>query len=191
MDIIYILASISLIAFMLLATYDGFFLHIWKYKLYRHEESFFEHKTHTIRAILFPLIVWSLLLQTTFEFFLFGMILTAIDLVVLGIDAYSEKDSRSFMGGLPKWEYIIHLFTNGFHYAIIALIVGLKLTLVNNEIHYVVSGTHSATFASKLLSIVAENAIPGAILLAILHLFLMFNPTQKIWDNYRSRLTCC
>ena len=176
---------------MLLATYDGFFLHIWKYKLYRHEESLFEHKTHTIRAILFPLIVWSLLLQTTFEFFLFGMILTAIDLVVLGIDAYSEKDSRSFMGGLPKWEYIIHLFTNGFHYAIIVLTVGLKLTLVNNEIHYVVGGTHSVTFASKLLTIVAENAIPGAILLAIIHLFLMFNPTQKIWEDYRSKLTCC
>lgn len=31
------------------------------------------------------------------------------------------KDSRAFMGGLPRWEYIVHLLGNGFHFAAIAV----------------------------------------------------------------------
>ena len=57
MEIIYYLSAIFLVLFMLLATYDGLYLHLWKYELFKREESSFEHKTHTIRAILFPLIV--------------------------------------------------------------------------------------------------------------------------------------
>jgi len=190
MDILYYLISLSLVAFMVLATYDGFFLHLWKYKLYKHDESQFEHKTHTIRAILFPLIVWSLLLNTSFEFFILGIILTFIDLIVLGVDAYSEKDSRRFMGGLPKWEYIVHLFANGFHYAIIALTIGLKLSVVNNSIHYVIAPS-TVTLASKMLTLVAENAIPGAIILAVLHILLSFKRTQDILEGYRLRVICC
>jgi hypothetical protein len=191
MDVIYILTSISLVAFMILATYDGFFLHIWKYKLYKHEESLFEHKAHTIRAILFPLIIWSLLIEDSLNFFILGISLIVIDSIVLAVDAYSEKDSRSFMGGLPRWEYIIHLFANGFHYAIIVLTLSLKLTITNNTIHYVIKEEITTTFASKLLTVVAENAIPGAIILAALHLFLVFSKSQSLWNIWRSKITCC
>lgn len=191
MDAIYILIGISLLLFMILATYDGFYLHLWKYKLYKHDESTFEHKTHTIRAVLFPIIVWSLLLQNSFEFFVFGMILTAIDLLVLGIDAYSEKDSRQFMGGLPKWEYIIHLFANGFHYAIIVLTIALRITFVNDKIVYVIHEPKTISAAFNFLTIVAENAIPGAIVIALLHLLLIFDKTQNYWETYRLKVTCC
>ncbi|MDT0539047.1 hypothetical protein [Croceitalea sp. P059] len=190
MDILYILTSIFLVLFMVLATYDGFYLHLWKYKLYQHNESNFEHKTHTVRAILFPIIVWSLLIENSLEFFVIGMVLTFVDLIVLGFDAYSEKDSRDFMGGLPRWEYIIHLFANGFHYAIIALTIGIKLSIEGNSIYYITAPI-STSLASNILTIVAENAIPGAVILAFLHVFLLFQNTQNIWDSYRNRITCC
>jgi len=129
MEIIYYLTAIFLVLFMLLATYDGLYLHLWKYELFKKEESVFEHKTHTIRAILFPLIVWLLFINKDSFSFYIAISLVIIDLIVLGIDAYSEKESRQFMGGLPKWEYIVHLFSNGFHFAAIALIVGTRISV--------------------------------------------------------------
>ncbi|MDA9775680.1 hypothetical protein N9B59_00620 [Flavobacteriales bacterium] len=63
MDILYYLITACIALFMLLAMYDGIYLHVWKYQLHTIEESYFEHKTHTIRAILFPLIVWLLVIN--------------------------------------------------------------------------------------------------------------------------------
>lgn len=100
MEFLFFLASGCLIFFMVLATYEGFFLHIFKYELFNRQESTFEHKTHAIRAVLFPLIVWLLFInETSFIGFLIGIALVTLDLIVLGIDAHSEKESRSFMGG--------------------------------------------------------------------------------------------
>ena len=46
MEILFLLSMICLIAFMFLATYDGAYLHLWKYELFNRKESEFEHKTH-------------------------------------------------------------------------------------------------------------------------------------------------
>lgn len=108
----FLISTILLTSFAILAVIDGFYLHIFKYQLFNHPESKFEHLTHTIRAILFPLIVYFLFIsqncQTSFSL---GILFVFLDIVVLGIDAYVEKDSRAFMGGLPRWEYILHLCT--------------------------------------------------------------------------------
>ena len=72
MGILFLLSMICLGAFMVLATYDGAYLHLWKFELFNHEESRFEHKTHTIRAILFPPIVWLLFIDTSQVGFLIG-----------------------------------------------------------------------------------------------------------------------
>lgn len=191
MDTINYILSFCLLAFMVLATYDGFILHIWRYKLYQHSESIFEHKTHTVRAILFPLIVWSLLIETEQIFFIIGMALTLIDIIVLAIDAYSEKDSRKFMGGLPRKEYIMHLFANGFHFAIIALALVLKLSIVENGIYYITKPLGDESFSGTLLALVAENAIPGAVVLAIIHVALLFKEPRTLWDVNRNKISCC
>ncbi len=102
MEILFLLSMICLIAFMILATYDGAYLHLWKYELFNRSESLFEHKTHTVRAIFFPIIVWLLFIETNIIGFWIGLTVVVLDLIVLGIDAYSEKESREFMNGLPK-----------------------------------------------------------------------------------------
>lgn len=188
MEIIYYTSSACLIAFMILATYDGLYLHLWKYELFKQEESKFEHKTHTIRAILFPIIVWLLFLNNDPMSFWIGMAFVAADLVVLGMDAYSEKDSRKFMGGLPRWEYIVHLFSNGFHFAAIALVVSIKIF---NFSELAQDGVITSGFSQELFIIVAENTLPGAILLAALHLLLISSKGQKGWLSIRSRVKCC
>ncbi len=175
---------------MVLATYDGFYLHIFKYALFNHEESVFEHKTHTIRAVLFPLIVWALFInEVNFSLFLIGLALVFTDLLVLAIDAYSEKESRSFMGGLPKWEYIIHLFSNAFHFSTITLVLALKIKITNTGLIFVNDFGYSQ--ARGLFTFVSVNIIPGAIILAALHFVLLLKGPQTVWNTYRTKITCC
>jgi len=175
---------------MVLATYDGFYLHIFKYALFKREESVFEHKTHTVRAILFPFIVWFLFVnETSFVGFLIGVALVILDLVVLGIDAYSEQESRSFMGGLPKWEYMVHLFSNAFHFAAIILVLSLKLTITDSTLQFVTG--FAASPAYDLFTFVGINIIPGALILALLHFILLLKKPQALWNAYRYKITCC
>ena len=190
MDILFYLATGCLILFMVLATYDGFYLHIFKYHLFDRTESLFEHKIHTVRAILFPLIVWLLFInESNFTLFLVGIALVVLDMVVLGIDAYHEKESRSFMGGLPKWEYIVHLFANGFHFSAIVLVLAIRIDVSEGALLFV--DTVVTSQAHALFQFIAVNVIPGAILLAILHFILMLEKPKAIWFNYRAKITCC
>ena len=161
MEILFFLSMLCLLAFMILATYDGAFLHLWKYELFNHSESQFEHKTHTVRAILFPLIVWLLFVNTGIVSFWIGLGLVALDLVVLGVDAYSEKDSRSFMNGLPRWEYILHLFANSLHFAAIILIVAAKIEIADSAILYSEAYLKYSSF--ETVQFIAVNVLPGAI----------------------------
>lgn len=190
MDILFVLAIISLVLFMVLATYDGLYLHLFKYALFNRKESRFEHQTHTIRAVLFPLIIWSLFLnETNFTLFLVGLLLVLLDMLVLGVDAHSEKDSRSFMGGLPRWEYIIHLFSNAFHFSTIAIILAMRLKVWEGSLVFVNSPVASNT--RDLFQFVATNVMPGAIALAFLHVILMLEKPKNLWIAYRSKITCC
>ncbi|MGI9551335.1 MAG: hypothetical protein ACR2MT_09055 [Aurantibacter sp.] len=190
MEIQFYLATACLVLFMVLATYDGFYLHIFKYALFNRDESIFEHKTHTARAVLFPLIVWFIMVnETSLSVFLIGIAFVLLDLVVLGIDAYSEKESRSFMGGLPKWEYIVHLFSNAFHFSAIILVLSLKIEIVDSSVVFVNELPPST--AKEIFAFVSINVIPGAIVLALLHFVLMLAKPRKIWNLYRTRITCC
>jgi len=190
MDILFYLATACLVLFMLLATYDGFYLHIWKYRLFDRDESLFEHKTHTVRAILFPLIVWLLFIKETSSIaFGLGTLLVILDIIVLAIDAYHEKESRSFMGGLPTWEYIVHLFANSFHFAAIILVFAIRLDVQDSTLIFV--DHHVASQSYKLFQFVSVNVIPGAIVLALLHFILTLEKPKIIWLNYRSKVTCC
>lgn len=181
MDILYYLSTLCLLLFMVLATYDGFYLHIWKYELFKREDSVFEHKTHTARAILFPLIVWFLFLNTDKISFWISIALIGIDFIVLGIDAYSEKDSRKSIGGLPKWEYILHLFANSFHFAAIFLLLATKVEITETGI--VVTELVTNSSAQQLMELISINMIPGAIVLGIVHLILLFPKGIQIWSN--------
>ena len=185
----FLISTILLLAFALLAIIDGLYLHIFKYQLFNYKESKFEHLTHTIRAILFPLIVYFLFVtQNCLTCFYLGILLVVIDIVVLGIDAYVEKDSRSFMGGLPRWEYMLHLFVNGFHFASIAVFFAIKLTYTENGIEIIEDLSNQKNFG--LFQFVAVNLLPGAMLMALLHVFTSINATKVHWNNIRNKIAC-
>lgn len=190
MEIALLITSILLLAFGVLAVIDGFYLHIFKYQLHTHAESKMEHLSHTVRAVLFPAIVYFLFLSKHSEMgFYIGISLVIVDMIVLVIDAYMEKDSRAFMGGLPRWEYILHLFVNGFHFSPIAVFLAVKLNLSDSGIDIVSDLSNLKNFA--LFEFIAINLIPGAILLAFVHIFIAVKPTAMYWNNLRTKITCC
>lgn len=189
MEFGFIITSILLILFAVLGFYDGFYLHIFKYRLYEHVESKFEHFTHTIRALLFPLILFFLCLGQSLTTISLGIFFVVLDIVVLGIDAYSEKDSRVFMGGLPRWEYILHLFVNGFHFALITTLLVLKLHYTNGE--FILTTQFESVKSYAVFIILVKNILPGAILLSFLHIVVSFKTTMPYWNNLRNRIRCC
>lgn len=190
MEIAFTIAIILLTLFAILGLYDGFYLHIFKFKLYERPESRTEHIMHTIRGVLFPAILYFLYLKNdcTTSFFI-GMTLVLLDIIVLGIDAFVEKDSRVFMGGLPRWEYIVHLFVNGFHFASIAVFLVIKLSFANGLVHFRTDFSSVSNY--PLFIIIVKNLIPGAILMSLLHLMVLFPKTVEPWNRLRARITCC
>lgn len=189
MEIAIIISLLLLIFFVVLALYDGFYLHILKYQLFNQAESKTEHIIHTIRAILFPAILYFLFLkQDSNASFLIGITIVLIDIIVLAADAFLEKDSREFMGGLPRWEYIVHLFVNGFHFSSIAVYLSIKLTFENGKI-MISSITHSST--SELFNTLIVNLLPGAVMMAILHILLCIPKTTNVWNSLTNKISCC
>jgi hypothetical protein len=188
MEIAFIISIVLLIAYSLLALFDGVFLHLYKYRLYEHKESKFEHLTHTIRAILFTGILISLFINIeNNSLFLFGAVLVIADIITLIVDAYVEKDSRTFMGGLPRWEYIIHLLVNGFHFASIAVFLVIKINLDSNGITLVNNFQQVESF--HIFKAIAINLLPGAILISLLHILVYF-PKFNFYFN-KLQLKCC
>lgn len=185
----FITVMITMVLFGILATYDGIYLHIFKYRLYEHPESKFEHLTHTIRAVLFPFMLYYLFLSTTPITFYIGLSFVVFDVLVLGVDAYVEKDSRAFMGGLPRWEYIVHLFVNGFHFASITVFLVLKLDLAQGNI--IVRDDFGAINAYSSFVWLIENLIPGAMMMGLLHIVVAFKTSAMLWNKVRNKMTCC
>ncbi len=169
--------------------YDGFYLHIFRYRLHERAESKFEHLTHTIRSVLFPLILYFLCLGQSLTAISIGILFVVLDVLVLGVDAYVEKDSRVFMGGLPRWEYIIHLFVNGFHFALICTLLVLKLQYMNGE--FIFMNQFENVNSYVVFIFLVKNILPGAIALALLHVLVSFESTVCYWNKLRNRITCC
>ncbi len=189
MEIAFITSIVLLTLFALVAMFDGFYLHLIRYKLYRHAESKTEHLMHSLRALLFPLILTFLYLSASDTSFYIGLALVLLDIVVLGFDAYMEKDSRTFMGGLPRWEYILHLMVNGFHFASIAVFLVIKIRLQTNGVILV----HDLTGLSQyhLFVDIVKQLIPGAVLMGLLHVALLFPEPVRYYDSLLSRFKCC
>jgi len=187
METLYLAALCCFIAFAALAMIDGFYLHIWKYRLYLQKESATEHLMHTLRAVIFPGIVYFFFLQSNNQsLFIVGLLLVGLDVLVLVADAYLEKDSRAFMGGLPRWEYILHLFANSFHFAAIILFLVVKISVTPASLA-IVPTTPSGFFHDTFFWL-ARQILPGSIALALIHIAVMFAPLQELFHRLQH---CC
>ena len=126
----YITASILLIMWSLLGSFDLTYYHDKKYSLHLHSESIREHLYHTVRSICYPIIVFSLFYKNFIGIiFWIGVLAIIIDTIFFILDAFEEKNSRNKWGGLSHGESITHLFSNTIHYCAITTILLSKIYL--------------------------------------------------------------
>ena len=122
-----IAATVCLVVFGILAIVDGAYYHDIKYKLYQDKESILEHIYHTIRAVMFPIMMYCFFAHDLGGLLLIlGVTAAAIDLLTLLFDVKEEGRSRNRYGGLSNGEYMNHVFSNTFHFVAIALILAAK-----------------------------------------------------------------
>lgn len=179
-------SSLILLLFLILSAFDGIYFHLWKFRLQEREESKFEHITHTIRAVLFiPTILFiywiglkGILLWTT-------VAVLAIDLITEIVDVLNERESRMNIGGLPSTEYLVHIMLTTLRVAAIALAFAalpLDAWNIGSEVEFTIP--HLAKF-------ITLQTLPGALVVAGLHIYLIFDPMliSRMEKSIKSK--CC
>jgi hypothetical protein len=169
-------AAIFLVLFSMVAAIDGLYFHLWKYRLYARPESLYEHKLHMARAFLFVPIVYFLFYRNFGGPALWlGVFFIAVDLVIEMLDVLDENKSRAKIGGLSSTEYAIHVFATTLRTACIALALADKPLSA-----WSLSSPIILEQQFPMANFIAFNIIPGNIVTAFLHVWLMR-------DKYRSK----
>jgi len=153
-------ASIALLAFVSLSFVDGIVIHLWRERLHTRPDSRLEHGLHTARAVLFPFILIAFFADPSTR--ALGLAFVAVDQVVEVWDMAVERQSRAYSGGLRSSEYIVH---------------GSLITLRSAAIAFTLLAGPS-TSAPEWLSLarIASFLLPGAAVVAILHVALLVAP---------------
>lgn len=173
----YSLSLFLLVVFALLSAIDGLYFHLWKCRLHARPESRREHLLHTFRSLFFPAIVLTLYAQPSAGFILWvGVGLVVLDAGVEFWDVWIERDSREAWGGLSSAEYLLHVLLT------ILRTASLALNLVARPIEAwywstpgLVAGSNAA-----LADFVTRSILPGAIGVALLHLWLLLPRTPEL-----------
>lgn len=159
----YIIAFTLLILWSLVGSFDVTYYHNKKYSLYLYAESIREHIYHTVRAVCYPIMVFSLFYKN-FVGLLFWVGISAIiiDTIFFILDAFEEKNSRDRWGGLSHGEIITHLVSNTLHYCAITTILLSKIFLPIPDKY------------PTYLSVIAIIFVVGGTITAIQHIWRLY-----------------
>ena len=159
----YITAFILLTLWSLVGSFDAAYYHDKKHSLHLYSSSIKEHFYHTVRAICYPIIIFSLFYKNFDGIILWiGISAIIIDTVFFMLDAFEEKNSREQWGGLSHGEYITHLISNTLHYCAITTILLSKIFLTTPDKY------------PAYLSIIAMVFVIGGIITAIQHTWRLY-----------------
>jgi hypothetical protein len=111
-----------LLVFTTIASVDGFYFHLYKYRLYERPDSRREHLLHTLNGCLFPLTLAPVYLaQAAGGWLWFAVAANVITLAIESLDVFTEKASRASLGGLTSTEYWMHFLMSGLRWGYVAL----------------------------------------------------------------------
>jgi len=106
------LMTIAALVFLIhgiVASIDGVYFHLHKYKLYAYPDTFEEHITHTFRAVMMTLASCLLFIFNVSSCLLWAAVGVMIaDLIIQSWDVLIERRSRVRFGGLSSLEYLVH-----------------------------------------------------------------------------------
>lgn len=161
-------AALTLALFTPLAALDGIYIHLWKLRLHTRPESRGEHALHTARAVLFaPLALLLFAVPSGGALLWAGAALALADTLVELWDAFVESDSRRELGGLSRAEYLLHVVLTLLRSAAIVLALAAR-----SADAWAWGAPLALTGTSPIAAAIGTNLVPGAIALAVLHVWL-------------------
>lgn len=170
-------AVVCLEVFAVVATIDGIYFHLMKYRLFSRPESRYEHRLHTIHAIFFPALVLLLFLRETSGAFLWATVaLVAADFFVEMLDVVCERASRREIGGLSTTEYAVHVV------AITSRVAAFTLALASRPAT-AWNIARSSIQTAQLPALVVATCwliLGGGIAVAVIHLWLLRRPRVAV-----------
>ncbi len=172
--------------FLGLSIFDGIYYHLWKFRLQEREDSKFEHKVHSIRALLIiPTIVMIYSVGLSGLSLWVAVFVLTLDLVTEVVDVLNERKSRATLGGLPSGEYLVHILLTTLRVTSLTLAFAAIPTAA-----WDLSSTMTIT-PTAFSKFIAMQALPGALVVAVLHIYLIFD-TQLVSRTERYfRSRCC
>ena len=115
-------ATALLMLFTTIASVDGFYFHLYKYRLWERPQSRREHLLHTVNSCLFPLSLAPLFLATSTGAWLwFALAMNLVTLAIESLDVFEEHASRADLGGLTSTEYWMHFMMSGLRWGFVVL----------------------------------------------------------------------
>ena len=161
-------AALVLATFTPLAAIDGLYIHLWKLRLHQRPEARREHALHTARAVLFaPLALLLFAIPSAGPLLWAGVAVAVADTAVELWDVFVESDSRRALGGLSRGEYVLHVVLTILRSSAIVLSLAARPAEAWAwDAPAVLAGT------SELASAIGTNLVPGAVILAALHVWL-------------------
>ena len=165
-----IIACLLLILFTIVASIDGLYFHLYKYRLFERKESIKEHHLHTANAFLFPITILLLFVYDVAGFLLWlSVVITILTLIIEFYDVFEEKKSRADLGGLTSLEYSMHFGMSGIRAAYTAIVLTQKpLIAWSLGSPFLIHETHYPLFVRVIGACVAGLALP----IFILHYYL-------------------
>jgi hypothetical protein len=155
-------ASLCLLALAVFGAWDGIVVHLVQEKLPWREHSRLEHGIHTVRALLFPLILATFFVSKTT--LMVGLVLIALDQGAEVWDMAIERKSRAHSGGLRSFEYVLH---------------GGMITLRSAGVAFALSARSSPAEALIPVGTLASWLLPGSVLVAVFHVALLIAPVCR------------
>lgn len=166
-----LISSGLLVAFASLSIFDGVYFHLWKFRLQERDDSKFEHLTHTGRALLFiPALILLYILGPKGVCAWVAVVVLGLDLIVETFDVLSEKSSRETIGGLPSNEYLLHIMLTTIRVAAFTA----AFVAIPKEAWRIDSNVE--LLIPEVSKLIAYNLLPGAVLILLFHIYLIFDP---------------
>jgi hypothetical protein len=160
-------AAVCLVAFTLIASIDGLYFHLYRYRLYARPASRYEHRLHTINAVLFvPLTALLFCAQPLGLWRQLALALFIGSVVVEVLDVRCEEQSRRDLGGLTTTEYLMHFLMSGLRFGSVLPLLGSGALT-----QWLPAETALAARPLWLVLLGASLAVP-AVLIAGLHVYL-------------------
>ena len=176
-------SAAALVVFMLLGAIDGLYFHLWRDRLHTRAASRAEHLVHTLRTALFvPLLPTLFLWQTAGVLLWAGLVVLALDQALELWDMVTEKGSRADLGGLSTSEYVLHMSSSTARGAALAL--GLAARPAEA---WSLTSPWSLGSMPTFASFVAWQSVPGAVIAAVLHVWLCTDGGVRRFEAARLR----